>query len=106
VAHEMDRFSKIIEQRSVCKEFHELSFSLSLCRFSFSFSALLFSPFRVIVSHSQNYFSKDANSDKLTALQLEIDMTKNIVTENIEKIIERGEHIDMLVERTGQLSVR
>jgi len=67
VAHEMDRFGKIIEQRS-------------------------------------NYFSKDANSDKLTALQLEIDMTKNIVTENIEKIIERGEHIDMLVERTGQLS--
>jgi len=67
VAHEMDRFGKVIEQRAT-------------------------------------YFSKDANSDKLTALQLEIDMTKNIVTENIEKIIERGEHIDMLVERTGQLA--
>lgn len=67
VAHEMDRFSKVLEQRST-------------------------------------YYSKDANSDKLTALQLEIDMTKNIVTENIEKIIERGEHIEMLVERSGQLS--
>jgi len=67
VAHEMDRFSKVIEQRST-------------------------------------YFSKDANSDKLTALQLEIDMTKNRVTENIEKLIERGEHIDLLVERTGQLA--
>jgi hypothetical protein len=33
-------------------------------------------------------------------------MTKNLVTENIEKIIERGEHIDLLVERTGQLAVR
>jgi hypothetical protein len=38
-------------------------------------------------------------------LQLEIDTTKNIVTQNIEMIIERGEHIEMLVERTSQLSV-
>jgi len=67
VAHEMDRFGKVIESRS-------------------------------------NYFSKDANSDNLTALQMEIDITKNIVTENIEKIIERGEHIEMLVERTNALS--
>jgi len=66
-AHEMDRFSKVIEARA-------------------------------------HYFSRDANSDKVTALQLEIENTKNIVTENIEKLIERGEHIEMLVEKTSQLS--
>jgi len=50
------------------------------------------------------FFSKDASSDKLTALQLEIENSKMIVTENIEKLIERGEHIDMLVERSSQLN--
>lgn len=59
----------------------------------------------VFLTSQQNYFSRDANSDKLTALQMEIENSKMIVTENIEKLIERGEHIDLLVERTAQLSV-
>jgi len=66
VAHEMDRFSKTIEQRS-------------------------------------KFFS-DPSSDKLTVIGIEIEQTKSIVAENIEKLIDRGEHIDLLVERTSQLS--
>jgi len=67
IAHQMDRFSKTLENRAA-------------------------------------YFSNDVNSDKITALQIEIETAKNIVTENIEKLIERGEKIDILVEKTQQLS--
>jgi len=52
----------------------------------------------------QVFFSNDINSDKITALQIEIETAKNIVTENIEKLIDRGEKIDILVEKTQSLS--
>jgi len=51
-----------------------------------------------------SFFSNDINSDKITALQIEIETAKNIVTENIEKLIDRGEKIDILVEKTQSLS--
>lgn len=50
-----------------------------------------------------NFFSYDPNSDKMTALETEIQAAKNVLVENIEKLIERGEKIDLLVEKTETL---
>lgn len=53
----------------------------------------------------QNFFSFDPNSDKVSALETEIQAAKNVLVENIEKLIERGEKIDLLVEKTETLQV-
>lgn len=41
--------------------------------------------------------------DSLTAAKREIDSVKDIMTENIERVLERGERIDLLVDKTDRL---
>lgn len=42
-------------------------------------------------------------ADSLTAARREIDSVKDIMTENIERVLERGERIDLLVDKTDRL---
>ncbi|EXJ94315.1 vesicle-associated membrane protein 7 [Capronia coronata CBS 617.96] len=42
-------------------------------------------------------------SDALTNAKKEIDSVRNIMTENIERVLERGERIDLLVDKTDRL---
>ncbi|KAJ9501425.1 hypothetical protein LTR67_000568 [Exophiala xenobiotica] len=42
-------------------------------------------------------------SDALTNARKEIDSVKDIMTENIERVLERGERIDLLVDKTDRL---
>lgn len=42
-------------------------------------------------------------ADSLTAARREIDNVKDIMTENIERVLERGERIDLLVDKTDRL---
>lgn len=41
--------------------------------------------------------------DSLSAARKEIDSVKDIMTENIERVLERGERIDLLVDKTDRL---
>lgn len=42
--------------------------------------------------------------DQLSALQSQVDEVKDIMTQNIEKVLERGEKIEILVDKTEELS--
>lgn len=42
--------------------------------------------------------------DAIAKAQREIDSVKGIMTENIERVLERGERIDLLVDKTAGLS--
>ena len=42
-------------------------------------------------------------SDSLANAKKEIDSVKDIMTENIERVLERGERIDLLVDKTDRL---
>ena len=42
-------------------------------------------------------------SDALSTARQEIDSVKDIMTENIERVLERGERIDLLVDKTDRL---
>jgi vesicle-associated membrane protein 7 len=42
-------------------------------------------------------------SDSLSNARREIDSVKDIMTENIERVLERGERIDLLVDKTDRL---
>lgn len=43
--------------------------------------------------------------DAITNVQHDIDNVKDIMTENIERVLERGERIDLLVDKTDRLGV-
>uniref|UniRef100_A0A6B2LIP7 V-SNARE coiled-coil homology domain-containing protein n=1 Tax=Arcella intermedia TaxID=1963864 RepID=A0A6B2LIP7_9EUKA len=56
---------------------------------------------RVIQSKAQ--YHSDVSSDKIASVQAQIDVAKGVVMENIEKLLERGDRIEILVDKTNQL---
>ena len=50
----------------------------------------------------QKNFSK-AGSDTVTRLQSQVDEVKGVMTQNIEKVMERGDRLDDLMDKTEEL---
>lgn len=53
---------------------------------------------------SQEYFSNNPNADKVRKVQADIDDVKSIMVQNIERLLERGEKIELLVSRADVLN--
>ena len=52
-----------------------------------------------------NFYNNDqGGTDKLKTVRENIEKTKNIMIENIDKVLARGEKIELLVSKTHQLS--
>ena len=49
--------------------------------------------------------TEGGKQDAITNVQQDIDNVKGIMTENIERVLERGENIDLLVNKTDRLGV-
>eukprot|EP00249_Psilotum_nudum_P011891 c23450_g1_i1 orf=367-1026(-) len=53
------------------------------------------------VLHQQmEYFSSDPNADKINRLKGEISEVRNIMIENIDKVLDRGDRLELLVDKT------
>jgi vesicle-associated membrane protein 7 len=50
------------------------------------------------------YFNTNPNADKINAVRSQIDDVKNTMVTNIEKVLERGEKIELLVDKTETLN--
>lgn len=50
----------------------------------------------------QSKFSKD-EGDNITQLRAQVDEVKGVMTENIERVLERGEKLDDLIDKTTDL---
>ncbi len=59
--------------------------------------------FAPVLKRQMGYFSKSSGGDKLAAVRGEVEQVKGVMVENIEKVLERGEHIDLLVDKSEQL---
>jgi len=59
--------------------------------------------FNTTLKSTMNTFNTAPPADSLTAAKREIDSVKDIMTENIERVLERGERIDLLVDKTDRL---
>jgi len=57
---------------------------------------------KLMVSYGTTQAGKD---DAILNVQQDIDSVKGIMTENIERVLERGERIDLLVDKTDRLGV-
>ena len=61
--------------------------------------------FSKTLTDKMNFYNSNPQSDKIRFVQGEIDQVKDVMIENIEKVLERGERIDILVDKTDNLNV-
>mmetsp|Transcript_22002 Transcript_22002/g.35017 ORF Transcript_22002/g.35017 Transcript_22002/m.35017 type:complete len:180 (+) Transcript_22002:1-540(+) len=59
---------------------------------------------KVIKERMDYYNSAGSNVDGLSAVKNQIEDVKGVMVENIEKVLERGEKIELLVDKTDRLN--
>ena len=59
--------------------------------------------FRKTLKTRMDFFSNDPEADKVRKLRLQVDTVRTTMISNIDKLILRGEKIDLLVNKTGNL---
>jgi vesicle-associated membrane protein 7 len=57
-----------------------------------------------VLRRQMEFFSDSEKSDKITKVKGQIQEVRDIMIDNIEKVLDRGEKIDLLVDRTQDLS--
>eukprot|EP01121_Diplochlamys_sp_Union-15-3_P000554 TRINITY_DN10488_c0_g1_i1.p1 TRINITY_DN10488_c0_g1~~TRINITY_DN10488_c0_g1_i1.p1 ORF type:complete len:283 (+),score=51.30 TRINITY_DN10488_c0_g1_i1:41-850(+) len=60
--------------------------------------------FSRILQRQMEYFSNDANADRIKKVHHTLGEVKSIMVQNIEKVLERGEKIELLVDKTENLN--
>lgn len=63
----------------------------------------LCSKFGSTIASRVRYFNENPEADKISKIQAQIDDVKEVMLQNIEDVIQRGENIDNLVDTTGNL---
>jgi vesicle-associated membrane protein 7 len=61
--------------------------------------------FARVLQDRMDYYNTNPDADKFGAIHNKIGEVKDIMMENIDKVLARGEKIELLVDKTNQLSV-
>eukprot|EP00252_Welwitschia_mirabilis_P014917 TRINITY_DN32983_c0_g1_i1.p1 TRINITY_DN32983_c0_g1~~TRINITY_DN32983_c0_g1_i1.p1 ORF type:complete len:224 (-),score=36.07 TRINITY_DN32983_c0_g1_i1:181-852(-) len=59
--------------------------------------------FSRVLHQQMEYFSSNSNADTITRVKSEINEVRTVMVENIEKVLERGERIELLVDKTSTI---
>ena len=60
--------------------------------------------FERVLGSRMDYFNNDPSADKMAHIQAELDGVRENMLENIDRILERGEKIELLVSQTEALN--
>jgi hypothetical protein len=60
--------------------------------------------FARVLQKQMDFYSNDASADKLSAINKNVDEVKGIMVSNIEKVLDRQEKIELLVDKTDSLN--
>jgi vesicle-associated membrane protein 7 len=60
--------------------------------------------FSTVIRDRMVYFNTDPSADKVEALKASLDEVKNIMVDNIDKVLARGEKVELLVKKTEDMS--
>ena len=60
--------------------------------------------FGPVLQRQMRFYSSDPSSDDLSRVRNQLDDVKNVMVENVEKVLERGEKIELLVDKTDRLT--
>ncbi|KAG8495668.1 hypothetical protein CXB51_013450 [Gossypium anomalum] len=59
--------------------------------------------FSRVMSQQMEHFSTDPNADRLNRLKGEMSQVRSVMIDNIEKVLERGDRLELLVEKTSTM---
>ncbi|CAI2182429.1 3431_t:CDS:2 [Funneliformis geosporum] len=62
--------------------------------------------FSKVIAKRMEYFSNNPNADKIKQVHGEIEQVRDVMVHNIERVLERGERIELLVDKTDTLNQR
>ncbi|XP_061350889.1 vesicle-associated membrane protein 711-like [Gastrolobium bilobum] len=60
--------------------------------------------FSRVLSQQMDYYSNDPNADRLNRLKGEMTQVRTVMIDNIEKVLERGGRLELLVEKTSAMN--
>eukprot|EP00163_Fabomonas_tropica_P027286 TRINITY_DN5210_c0_g1_i5.p1 TRINITY_DN5210_c0_g1~~TRINITY_DN5210_c0_g1_i5.p1 ORF type:complete len:261 (+),score=73.83 TRINITY_DN5210_c0_g1_i5:488-1270(+) len=60
--------------------------------------------FKRVLQKQMDYYTNNPNADRLNKVRGEIDEVRSVMVHNIEKVLERGEKIELLVDKTENLN--
>jgi len=60
--------------------------------------------FSRVLQNQMDYYSNNPGADRINRVRGEIDEVKSVMVHNIEKVLERGERIELLVDKTENLN--
>ncbi|XP_074574302.1 vesicle-associated membrane protein 711-like [Curcuma longa] len=59
--------------------------------------------FSRVLSQQIDYYSNDPNADRMNRIKGEMSQVRNVMIENIDKVLERGERLELLVDKTANM---
>ncbi|OAY66776.1 vesicle-associated membrane protein 711-like [Ananas comosus] len=59
--------------------------------------------FSRVLSQQMDYYSNDPNADRVNRIRGEMSQVRNVMIENIDKVLERGDRLELLVDKTAQM---
>ncbi|CAN0888111.1 Vesicle-associated membrane protein 713 [Linum grandiflorum] len=59
--------------------------------------------FSRVLNQQMDYFSSDPNADRMNRLKGEMNQVRNVMIENIDKVLERGDRLELLVDKTANM---
>lgn len=59
--------------------------------------------FSRVLSQQIEYYSNDPNADRINRLRGEMSQVRNVMIENIDKVLERGDRLELLVDKTANM---
>lgn len=62
------------------------------------------SEFVKVLRESMDFFNTNKNVDKMTSLRATVEQAKDIMLNNIDKVLARGEKVELLVKKTEHMS--
>uniref|UniRef100_A0A6U4MYF0 V-SNARE coiled-coil homology domain-containing protein n=1 Tax=Hemiselmis andersenii TaxID=464988 RepID=A0A6U4MYF0_HEMAN len=60
--------------------------------------------FSRVLSKQMDHYSASGDNDKIERVKADMDDVKNVMVDNIEKVLKRGEKIELLVDKTDNLN--
>ncbi|ONK60201.1 uncharacterized protein A4U43_C08F15460 [Asparagus officinalis] len=59
--------------------------------------------FSRVLSQQMDYYSNDPNADRMNRMKGEMSQVRNVMIENIDKVLERGDRLELLVDKTANM---
>ncbi|KAF5759810.1 putative Longin domain, v-SNARE, coiled-coil domain-containing protein [Helianthus annuus] len=59
--------------------------------------------FSRVLSQQMEYYSNDPNADRINRLKSEMGQVRTVMIENIDKVLDRGDRLELLVDKTATM---